>query len=347
MNSSRSQFEDSLKKLVIGRIKKLAIYPNEKLGQHFLIDQDSVDLLTQSVNRGNTVIEIGAGVGQLTEALAKKAGKVISIEIDRRYEPVLTKIARQHPNVQVIFGDALGLRLQNFIPESKSSTDENRGVQIVANLPFHITEPFLHKIISLPIESAALAVGQKLMYAAGAADCESEIFGQLSLLVQTFFEAKIIAAIEKKKFFPVPRTSSAIIRLIPKEEYEFRSNKRDFLLRRLFITANKSLLVKNTLKEGLIEFAQISKKGTLSQKEHNRRLRTSAKIDLKRIIKEYNHSGKIQLAPQRSKDAGINLLTQNQARAVIEKMAIPDSILNKPFEQLNNNELQILSKALR
>jgi len=343
MNNSALDKENALRKLVMGRIQQLGIHPNENLGQHFLVDQASVDLLVQSVNPGNTVIEIGAGVGQLTEALSQRATKVISVEIDRRYEPVLTQITRQYPNVQIIFGDALALRLEDFIPGRREDT----GVQIVASLPFHITEPFLHKIAGLPIESATLAVGQWLLYAIHAFSEESAAFGQLALLAQTFFNTDVIATIEKKKFFPVPRTDSAIIRLTPKEKHELRSDRRKFLSRGLFLTAKRSPLVKNALKEGLIEFAQVSEMGTSSKREYNHRQRRTVKADLKRMVGDYNHFGGVQPEPQKSGKPEERLLTQNQARAFIEKMGIPDSVLDKPFQQLNNSELGILSKALR
>lgn len=187
---------NNLKKLVLGRIEKLGIRPNENLGQHFLIDKTAIDLLAQSVSPGNIVIEVGAGVGQLTEALAEKVTKVISIEIDRRYEPILADITKRFPCVQIIFGDAIALKLQDLIPKQK----DGEGVQIVASLPFHITEPFLHKIAGLPIESATLAVGQRLAYAIQAPNEKSAAFGQLSLLAQTFFDIDVLATIEKQKF---------------------------------------------------------------------------------------------------------------------------------------------------
>lgn len=343
MNNPGLDKENALRSLVIERIKSLGICPNEKLGQHFLVDQTSIDLLAQSVSPGNTVIEVGAGVGQLTEALAQRATKIISIEIDRRYEPVLAEITRQYPNVEIIFRDALALRFEDFIPRRREDTE----VQIVASLPFHITEPFLHKIAGLPIESTTLAVGERLAYAIQAPNEGGAAFGQLTLLAQTFFETEIIAKIEKKKFYPVPRTDSAIIRLIPKEEHEFRSSKRDFLLKRLFVTAKRSLLVKNALKEGLIEFAQVSEMGTLSKREHNQRLRRAVRVDLKRMVGDYNHFGETRPQASKPRDAEGKFLTQNQARAIIGRMGILADILDKPFQQLNNNELRILSKALR
>lgn len=343
MNNSKSDNDNGLRELVLTRIDRLGIRPNENLGQHFLIDKAAIDLLAQSVNPGNTVIEVGAGVGQLTEALAKKASKVVSIEIDQRYEPILTDITRQYPNVQVIFGDAITLKLQDLMPKKR----DGDGVQIVASLPFHITEPFLHKIVDLPIESVTLVVGQRLAFAIQALNEDSPDFGQLTLLAQTFFDIDVFSTIEKQKFFPVPRTDASIIRLTPKEEHEFRSNRRDFIFRRLFLTAKRSPLVKNCLKEGLIEFERVKQMGTLSKKEHNHRLRSSTRVELKRLVEEYNHSRGIPSTSHKSAGGELKQLTQNQAREAIEKMGIPESILSKPFEQLNNNELEVLSKALR
>ena len=324
MSNTRFDNDNALKKLVMERIQQLGIRPDENLGQHFLVDQASIDLFVQTVNLGNTVIEVGAGIGQLTEALAQRAKRVISIEIDRRYEPVLTQIARQHRNVNVIFEDVLALKFENFLPRQREDT----GVQIVANLPFHITEPFMHKIAGLPIESATLAVGERLMYAIQAFNEENPAFGQLTLLSQTFFDVDIIAIIGKQKFFPVPRTDSTIIKLTPKREQVIRSNKWDFLLRRLFVTAKRNPLVKNALKEGLIEFAEVGKMGALSKTE-------------------YNHFGETRPKVTKHRDTEEKFLTQNQARAIIEKMGLPPYILDKLFQQLNNSELGILSKALR
>lgn len=317
---------------------------NEKLGQHFLIDDEALNLLAQNVNPGSTVIEIGPGVGQLTDVLARNAGKVIAIEIDRRYQAVLDQTVKDHPNVEVIFGDALAVRFEDFFPKKKK--DNGEQLQIVASLPYHITEPFLHKIVGLPFESVSLMVGQRLAKAAQATNEDSPYFAQLSVLTQTFFDIEILAEVEREKFFPVPRTDSAIIKLVPKEESEFRSNKRNFLLRRLFLTARRSPLIKNALKEGLIDFSQASQIGTRSKKEHNSRVRSSVKTDLRQAITNYNHPDGSQPNSEdifrKSKQ-----LTQNQAREIIENAELSEDILDKPFDQLNNSQLRDLSLALR
>lgn len=294
MNKLYSQ--NSLQKKVLERIKSAGIKPNEELGQHFLIDGQIINLLAQSVTPGNTVIEIGAGVGQLTDSLAEKATALVAVEIDRRYQPVLSEVEKEHPNARIIYGDALALNYQNFIPKKKAKKDDQGGIQVIASLAYHITEPFLHRLVGLPLESTTLVVGQRLARAIQAKYEIDPDFGQLTLLAQTFFDIEILAEVDKRKFFPVPRTDSAVVRLTPKEEEGFRSNRRNFFFRRLFLTSNKSPLVKNALREGLIEYKK---------------------------------------------------LTKNQARAIINQMGILETILEKPFEQLNNNQLRILSKLLR
>lgn len=337
---------DITKDLVMNRLNSVGIKPNENLGQHFLIDSDIIAKLAQFVTPGNTVMEIGAGVGQLTEALAQKAENVISIEIDTRYEPLLTQVTMEHPNVQIVYADAITLKMQDFFPKRKKGAKDKRPVQIISSLPYHITEPFMHKLIGLPVESTTLVVGQRFARAIQAADEESPDFSKLTLLAQVFFDIDKITEIDKQRFFPVPRTDSAIVRLTPRDEKEVRSNKRDFVFKRLFLTAKRSPLVKNALKEALIEFAQLSQVGTLGKREYHRKVRSSSRAELKQTAAQYNKFGKAEEEAQLDEGQTIQL-TQNQARTIIGSMGISEDILSKPFEQLDNNDLKTLSKALR
>jgi len=277
----------ALYNLVSDRLAQLKINPDENLGQHFLVDQIAIDLLTGCVAEGGTVIEVGAGVGQLTERLAEKAMRAISIEIDKRYEPLLTQVAHEHQNVKIILGDALLIDFKKYLP-----------AQIISSLPYHITEPFLHKIAGLGVQNAVLVVGDKLGRAIQVSDEQDKDFSQRTLLVQIFFKTELLNHIDKKGFFPKPRTNSVIVRLTPKKEDDFRIDKRAFILRKLFLTSSDNPLVKNCIKEALIEFST-------------------------------------------------NQLTQNQARDIIASLKISESILKKPFDQLNNRELSLLSRSLR
>ena len=116
----------SVGEVVEARLETLGIRPNESLGQHFLVDDAAVEILANSVSPGNKVIEIGAGIGQLTEALSKKAEKVVAIEIDRRYEPVLSELTNEYPNLKVVYGDVLALKLQDYI-------DKKEDAQVIAS----------------------------------------------------------------------------------------------------------------------------------------------------------------------------------------------------------------------
>lgn len=327
---------NAFRNLVLKRLDLIGINPNEALGQHFLTDRGTIDLLARQVSPGNTVIEIGAGVGQLTEALADRAAKVVTVEIDRRYEPVLQDIERKKPNVKVVFGDAIALG-KDLYKDAKDDT------QIVASLPYHITEPFLHMIAPLPIESTTLVVGQRLVNEIQAQNPESVDFGKLTLLAQTFFDIEVLAEISKQSFYPAPRTESAIIKLTPKDIAEARNDKKGFILRRLFTTARRNPLVKNCIKEALIEYAEVSQMRTLSKKEHHTRIRTQVRTNLREMASDYNQYGSLSGGEE---NTNIGIMTQNQARAIIERAMIPDGILGKPFEQLSNGELRVLSKGL-
>ncbi len=240
--------KDTLKEIITSRLNKINATPNEKLGQHFLIDQNSIERLVDCVHADTTVIEVGPGVGQLTEKLAKRARKVIAIEIDLRYKPILSSIQKVYSNLQVIYEDALSINWHRLI-----KNQEKQKVQIISSLPYQITEPFLHLVSKLKILDITLVIGQRLGRAIEAKDEQDPNFSQRTLLNQTFFNTEILSSITKQNFFPIPKTDSIIIRLTPKTKDDFDNNKRNFIFRRLFLTSSYSPMVKNCIKEALIE----------------------------------------------------------------------------------------------
>ena len=320
-----------MQKLIESRLSALGIKPHEALGQNFLIDQSSIDILVQSLTPGNMVIEVGAGLGQITEALAARASQVTTVEIDRRFEPVLSEISKKHSNVNVIYGDILAVNLGNIMPENTEGT----SVQIVANLPFHITEPFLHKVIGLPVDDITLVVGQKLVEEIQASNEDSIGFGRLSLLAQTFFDIEVVFLIEKHHILPPPRTTAAIVRFTPKEKGEFKASMRTYILKKLFDSQKKRPGVKNVIKDAMAEYTQEGK--VLHKRLRNRHSRRSVRMDLRQSLVDYNY--------QKTQGA-VDTKSKPPQRSVGE-LGIPESILILPFERLNNSELRILSRALR
>lgn len=270
----------------------MPIAPNETLGQHFLIDRYPLELLASAVDPAGLVIEVGAGPGQLTEKLAQRAKQVVSFEIDKRFGSLLSKLQRKYKNLSVSYSNALEADWQKIIKEKALGRP-----QIIASIPYQITEPLLKKMATLAIKEAVLVVGERLGRAAQASD-EDKDFSQRTLLVNTFFNYEILAEIGKSSFDPKPRTDSVIVRLTPKNQEEYSTNARLYLFRRLFLTARHSPKVRNCLKEGLIEYS----KTPLTKKE--------------------------------------------ALRIIDQEMKIPKEIAERPLEQLNNDQLRILSSSI-
>jgi len=220
--------------------------PNPSIGQHFLINPRILNLIASQVPDNSDVIELGAGLGQLTEKLVKAAKNITAIEIDDRFFDSLDGLIRPFPKLKIHIGDILKFDFGCYpLP------------WIVGNIPYHITEPLLHKLIKKPIAGCTLLVGDKFAYEATTTDSSSEYFGKLSFLVNTFFTAEIVTFVERSEFNPPPRTRSALIKLIPRPQTDY-SDRGLFLSRLLFMTASHSPLIKNALMEGLVKFGTSS-----------------------------------------------------------------------------------------
>ncbi|MBU0570364.1 methyltransferase domain-containing protein [Patescibacteria group bacterium] len=140
------------------KLEQENIFLTERLGQHMLIDGRILDMVVNQVSEGSNVLEVGSGPGNLTKRIASRAKKVVGIEIDPKFQPLLNEIESAHPNVEIVYGDVLSVNFGKII----KSRSEETVWQIVSNLPFHISEPFLSQIADLPIENAILIVGEQL-----------------------------------------------------------------------------------------------------------------------------------------------------------------------------------------
>lgn len=314
---------------VQGRLAQVGASPNEGIGQHFLVNQGAIDLLAQTVNPGSTVIEAGCGIGHVTERLAARAAKLHGIEIDRRYRPLLDGLISRFTNLNVIYGDALAIDFGRLL-----HGDKQEDGQIIASLPYHITEPFVQKVAPLRLASVTLVVGRR--YADSiAASVDSGEFGRLSILTATFFDVETLATIQRDGFFPVPRTDSAMVQLRPREVEEVGSNRRDVIFRHLFLTSRQNSTLRKGLKEGFDIFEQSRDGMGLSKKERNRKSRFNTKLRLREALEYVN-----------SDDSDSASLISRLSRNAITKLNIPDMTLDKPFALLNNSELRMLYQSL-
>lgn len=227
---------------------------NTKLGQHFLIDQSVIDLMTKEVKENGEVLEIGAGDGRLTRELLTRANKVVAVEIDERFKPDLVKLN----NTKIIIANVLDLDLEQLM---------SPGFQIISSIPYHISEPFLHKIITLDISNAVMLVGDGLIRGNG----------KLSLLLNTFFDVKLLSKVSKKSFFPIPRTDSVIIKLTSRKSGKLSN----LIIKRLFLTSTGGGLLKNILQK------ELGKQLNLTQKQAKEKV-TLLRLDRSILDKSFD-----------------------------------------------------------
>lgn len=310
------------------------IVPNEKIGQHFLIDPEALELIAEQALPGANVIEVGSGIGNLTELLAQKAQAVLGLEVDLQFEELLTRVAETHPNVTIEFIDALKVDFQAIV-------EQNTGVetQIVANPPYHISEPLMKKIAGLPISRVILLVGDKLAATMTAAEPDSPNYTKMTFLTQAFFHPDVIANVPKTSFYPQPRTQSNVVGLTPREIGEFRGNRRLAVQRELASPENQQFTVVKAIKTALVSLESNGPgKSGLSPKLANRAGRRATKQELRRII-----SG-LQSGQSESDDRGPSRLQVSSQ--IIEELEIPPEILSRPFFSLDNQAVRLLAQAL-
>ena len=188
----------------------------KKFGQNFLIDTHVLDKIIRSaeISQDDMVLEIGPGIGTMTQYLACAAGKVIAVEIDRALIPILEDTLEGYDNVRVINGDILKIDLPKLVEEENGG----RPIKVVANLPYYITTPIIMGLFEgdVPLKSITVMVQKEVADRMQAAP-GSKDYGALSLAVQYYAKPYIAANVPQNCFMPRPRIGSAVIRL---ERYE-------------------------------------------------------------------------------------------------------------------------------
>ena len=193
-------------------INKYNFMFRKKFGQNFLIDASVVEEIIDAagISEEDTVLEIGPGIGTMTQYLAERAGKVIAVEIDRALIPILEDTLSAYDNVKVINDDILKVDLNRL------SEEENGGrpIKVVANLPYYITTPIIMALLEkeVPLESITIMV-QKEVAERMKTGPGSKDYGALSLAVQYYAEPGIVTEVPPHCFMPRPGVSSMVIRL--------------------------------------------------------------------------------------------------------------------------------------
>lgn len=224
----------------------------KSLGQNFLINSDVCPAMAAAACDEKTgVLEIGPGIGVLTEQLSKAAKKVVTIELDERLKKILPVTLAECDNVEVIFGDAMKLDLRKIIEEKFADCDK---VAVCANLPYYITSPIVMMLLEskLPIDNITVMVqleaAERLCAEVGTRDA-----GAVTAAVTYYAEKEILFEVGRESFLPSPNVDSAVIQLkIRKEPAVKVNNEEKFfrLVKACFAQRRKTLVntVSNTLK---------------------------------------------------------------------------------------------------
>jgi len=194
-------------------LRKLGISPRRAFGQHFLTDRRALAQILQCARlpHASAVLEIGPGLGALTEALLRAGHRVIAVELDRRLVPFLRERFR-NDEVVLVEGDALSLDFQAFREEYV----QGQPMHLVSNLPYQIATPLLLRLLSLDPPLASLTVmvqrevGERLLARPG-----SKAYGALSLVVALFARGEVCLHLRPGAFTPQPKVESSVVHLIP------------------------------------------------------------------------------------------------------------------------------------
>jgi 16S rRNA (adenine1518-N6/adenine1519-N6)-dimethyltransferase len=226
----------------------------KSLGQNFLIDTNILKRIVDhaGLTENSGAIEIGPGIGALTEQLAKSCQKVVAFEIDQRLLPILKDTMSPYPHVTVIHQDILNADVMSVMDNEFAGIDD---VMVVANLPYYVTTPIIMKLLEdqLPIRGIVCML-QKEVADRIAARPGTKEYGSLSIAVQYYTEAETVMIVPKTVFVPQPNVDSAVIRLtrrvtpiveVKDEAFFFQVTRGSFAQRRKTLYNNLQSLLPN------------------------------------------------------------------------------------------------------
>lgn len=269
-------------------LNRFKLRADKKLGQNFLIDENVVRQIVEAaeLSEADTVLEVGPGIGTLTQGLAESKAKVVAVELDTRLLPVLATTLEGYDNVRVVHGDILKVNIMEEVgaPEFK----------VCANLPYYITTPIIFALLEkrLPMERL-VAMVQKEVAERMAAQPGGKEYGALSVAIQYYTEPEIAFIVPPTSFIPAPAVDSAVIvckrRSKPPvevcdEALFFRVVKAAFSLRRKMLS--------NSLKNMGIKGEQVAKWLELAGVDGKRRAETLSLEDFAKLTNSFNEAVK-------------------------------------------------------
>ncbi|MFS3931000.1 16S rRNA (adenine(1518)-N(6)/adenine(1519)-N(6))-dimethyltransferase RsmA [Bacillus sp. 1780r2a1] len=212
-------------------LKKYGFTFKKSLGQNFLIDTNILNRIVDhaELTEETGAIEIGPGIGALTEQLAKRAKKVLAFEIDQRLLPILADTLSPYPHAKVIHQDVLKANLKETLAQEFEGIED---LMVVANLPYYVTTPILMKLLEeqIPVRGIVVML-QKEVADRIAAKPGTKEYSSLSIAIQYYTEAETVMIVPKTVFNPQPNVDSAVIRLIRRDEPAVKVKNESFFFK--------------------------------------------------------------------------------------------------------------------
>lgn len=269
-------------------LNRFKLRADKKLGQNFLIDENVVRQIVAAaeLSEADTVLEVGPGIGTLTQGLAESKARVVAVELDTRLLPVLATTLNGYDNVRVVHGDILKVNIMEEVGAP--------SFKVCANLPYYITTPIIFALLEkrLPMERL-VAMVQKEVAERMAAQPGGKEYGALSVAIQYYTEPEIAFIVPPTSFIPAPAVESAVIvckrRIKPPVEVcdeglFFRVVKAAFSLRRKMLS--------NSLKNMGIKSEQVAKWLELAGVDGKRRAETLSLEDFAKLTNSFNEAVK-------------------------------------------------------
>ena len=241
-------------KKTIEVIQKYQFAFQKRFGQNFLIDAHVLEKIVSAagITKDDCVLEIGPGIGTMTQYLAESAGQVIAVEIDTNLLPILTDTLKDYSNVKVINQDILKVDINELVKEYNNG----RPIKVVANLPYYITTPIIMGLFesNVPIDNITVMVqkevADRMQVGPGSKD-----YGALSLAVQYYASPYIVANVPPTCFIPRPNVGSAVIRLTRYQEPPVQVKDPKLMFKLIRASFNQR---RKTLQNGLNNSPEIS-----------------------------------------------------------------------------------------
>ena len=241
-------------KKTIEVIQKYQFAFQKRFGQNFLIDAHVLEKIVSAagITKDDCVLEIGPGIGTMTQYLAESAGQVIAVEIDTNLLPILTDTLKDYSNVKVINQDILKVDINELVKEYNNG----RPIKVVANLPYYITTPIIMGLFesNVPIDNITVMVqkevADRMQVGPGSKD-----YGSLSLAVQYYASPYIVANVPPNCFIPRPNVGSAVIRLTRYQEPPVQVKDPKLMFKLIRASFNQR---RKTLQNGLNNSPEVS-----------------------------------------------------------------------------------------